>query len=70
MKNMKNMKTYIYNKESEKRTYIPPVLDCIKLDNEISLILATNNFTPLPGDPFAPGCSVYEEVQSSESPWE
>lgn len=46
---MNVMKTDILKKESEKRNYISPVIECIKLDNEISLIL--NSFDGLPGDP-------------------
>ncbi len=63
------MKTNIFNKESDKRIYTSPVMECIKLDNEISLVL--NSFNGLPGDPFATGCGVDNiEQQNTDSPWE
>ena len=36
------------NKLIEKHKYTSPTIDCINLDNEISLILVSGN----PGDPF------------------
>ncbi len=65
------MKTNIFNKESEKRKYVSPILESIKLDNEISLILVSNTFNSLPGDPNW-DCTGTDnsQDQNSGSPWE
>ncbi len=44
-------------KSNEKRTYLSPVLESIKLDNEISLVLQTPGLETLPG---GPGCDPNE----------
>lgn len=62
------MKTDILKKESDKRNYISPVIECIKLDNEISLIL--NSFDALPGDPFGDGCDYNTNQQLPDATWE
>lgn len=38
------------NMVTEKRTYMPPVVECIRLDNEISLALESTPATPDSGD--------------------
>lgn len=38
------------NIPTEKRTYLPPVIECIRLDNEISLALESAPATPENGD--------------------
>lgn len=61
------MKTDIRKIESEKRAYTSPSIECIKLDNQISLIL--NSFEGLPGDP-NPDCYIGPKKENnSESPW-
>lgn len=63
-------KTDNKRKESEKKFYVSPVLVCIKLDNEISLILNSNSPGVLPGDPSGPGCDNIDNSQLKDSPWE
>lgn len=64
-------KTDYIRKATEKKMYFSPVLECIKLDNEISLVLSTNTFNELPGDPFTPDC-INEVVPENgfENPFE
>lgn len=62
------MKTDNISIESEKKIYFSPVIESIKLDNEISLIL--NSFGSLPGDPSGPGCETNENNQFKDNPWE
>jgi len=38
------------NRSKKKRVYMPPVVERIQLDNEISLALASNPATPDSGD--------------------
>lgn len=61
------MKTDNIRKAPEKKTYFSPVIECIKLDNEISLVL--NSFNGLPGDPKGDGCSTNDSEQIQDSPW-
>ncbi len=61
------MKTDNIKIESEKKIYISPLLECIKLDNEISLIL--NSFGGLPGDPGF-GCDDNTAQQLPDAGWE
>lgn len=37
--------------KNNKRMYIAPQLECVKLDNEISLVLVSGNGGDDPGDP-------------------
>lgn len=54
-------------KSNRKRTYVTPVLNCIKLDNEISLVLQTPGLETLPG---GPGCDPNEIPDNGfESTW-
>jgi hypothetical protein len=64
---MKVMKTDNISKASEKKMYLSPVIECIRLDSEISLILQTNSFNSLPGDPFREDCIQNTNQQFPES---
>ncbi len=54
-------------KIAEKKFYLVPKLDIVKLDNEISLVL--NSYMSLPGDP-NPYCADDAPDQFTGSPWE
>ncbi len=63
---MKTIENKILN-FADKKVYLAPRLDIVKLDNEISLVL--NSFNSLPGDP-NPYCADEADDQFQGSPWE
>ncbi len=63
---MKTIENKILN-FADKKIYIAPRLEIVKLDNEISLVL--NSFNSLPGDP-NPLCADDADYQFQGSPWE